>query len=301
MKTEFKEWNPSGSSLSLIYDVNIILEEYRKQGYVLTLRQLYYQLVSRDIVPNNVRSYKNIGNLVNNGRLSGLIDWEMIEDRGRVLSKNSHWSSPSEIIRAAAKSYYLNHWENQETYIEVWVEKDAVSNIIKPICSQYDVPFMANKGYSSQSAMHKAGERYANSLLKGFSNFVLIYLGDHDPSGIDMTRDIEERLIMFSDMNQIEIERIALNIDQVQKYKPPENPAKLTDTRSGNYIKAFGKSSWELDALSPSVLENLVSSTIQKYIDWDSWEELAERQEEEKKELFRIAKEFEEDQEPTHE
>lgn len=260
MKESFISWNPSKRSEMLLVEIDRVLTSYQQQGYVLTLRQLYYQLVAQAVIPNTVSSYNSLGNVVNKGRLSGYIDWRMIEDRVRVPRENTHWISPGQILKAAADSYYLDRWKNQDYYIEVWCEKDAVSNIIQPVCSRWDVLFLANRGYSSQTAMYDASNRFINNDDK---DCVLFYLGDHDPSGIDMTRDIEDRMMTFG--VDVDVIRLALNMSQVNQYNPPRNPAKITDTRYGTYVDQFGDDSWELDALEPKVLEQIVEGAISSY------------------------------------
>jgi hypothetical protein len=126
----YREINFRSESLRLIEQVNAIIHEYQDMGYSLTLRQVYYQLVSRDVIPNNERSYKNLGNLISDGRMSGLIDWNAIEDRTRNLRKNSHWTSPGSIIHSAAYSFAYDKWADQDSYVEVWVEKDALVGIV---------------------------------------------------------------------------------------------------------------------------------------------------------------------------
>lgn len=225
MKEFFEEWNPSKKSKWLIAQINEILGDYEAQGYELTLRQLYYQLVSRDLIPNNVSEYNKVGNVVSRGRLAGLIDWRMIEDRVRVPKSRAHWESPQEILKQATNQYYRDRWKNQEYYIEVWCEKDAVSNILEPVCHKYDVTFLANRGYSSQSAMYNASQRFDRAVQEG-KEISIIYFGDHDPSGIDMTRDIIDRQSLFLQHDASnDVIRAALNMDQVEEYRPPENPA----------------------------------------------------------------------------
>jgi hypothetical protein len=135
------------------------------------------------------------------------------------------------------------------------VEKQALEGVLIPVCREWDVPFTANKGYSSSSAMHEAGKRIYNRFREE-KKVTIIYLGDHDPSGIDMTRDVEERLRLFAECSPddeftVNVQRVALNMDQVRAMHPPENPAKLTDSRANEYIRKFGHSSWELDASNP--------------------------------------------------
>lgn len=277
MKQCFQKWHPAGKSRVMVEKVNEILALYESQGYVLTLRQLYYQLVSRDVIPNSIQSYKRLGHVVNMGRLGGLIDWRMIEDRIRIPKSRSHWESPAEVIDSAQSSYYRSRWDDQDHYIEVWCEKDAVSNILTPVCSEYDVVFMANRGYSSQSAMYDSSKRIASAMAEGKSVSV-IYMGDHDPSGIDMTRDIRERLGMFlREAGEVSfVTRAALNMDQVRKYNPPENPAKTSDSRFRSYVRKFGSSSWELDALEPKVLAGITKDLITMHIDEEKWTEVEE-------------------------
>ena len=299
MKELYQEWNPSSKSAYLINYINDILNDYESQGYKLTLRQLYYQLVSKDIIPNSVAEYGKIGNVVNRGRLAGFIDWNMIEDRLRIPQSRGHWDNPKHIIEAAANSYYQARWKNQDNYIEVWCEKDAVSNIIEPVCYRWDVTFMANRGYSSQSAMYEAAKRYKAAHFEG-KELILIYFGDHDPSGIDMTRDIRDRMELFLGYRElvaeenidIQVERIALNMDQVEEYNPPENPAKVTDSRFQGYADIYGYSSWELDALEPKVLENLVENKIKDFINPDLWDEIIAKENKGKEKLFKIVEAF---------
>lgn len=256
-------------SLRIISQAALIIEDYRNQGYVLTLRQLYYQFVARGLIENSVQSYKRLGSTINDARLAGLLDWDSIEDRTRNLKTASSWNSPASIIRSAAYSYNIDMWENQLTVPEVWIEKDALVGVAERACKKWDIPLYACRGYSSQSEQYKAGKRIEERQSQG-KHTVIIHLGDHDPSGLDMTRDNRERLSMFAGLN-VHLVRVALNMDQVEKYNPPPNPAKETDSRSPWYIKNYGDESWELDALDPATINALIEETVVKYIDMDQW------------------------------
>ena len=272
MKERFIEKNFSDKSLSTIQTVLVILDEYRAQGFRLSLRQLYYQLVARDYIENSLRSYKNVGNLVSNARQAGLIDWDMIEDRNRETVIPLHWTHPGQIISSAAYSFRIDKWKDQPYHIEVMVEKDALSGVLEPVCGQLDIGITANKGYSSSSTMYEIGKRIQRRHREG-KKICIIYLGDHDPSGIDMTRDVDDRLSMFSWMHTgLEVERLALNWDQVQQWQPPENPAKETDARFPAYAQKFGESSWELDAIEPAALADLVRTAVLERRDKDLWD-----------------------------
>lgn len=292
MKEMFVEHKFNAASLKVIEIANGILNEYRAMGYRLSLRQLYYQLVARDYIENSVKSYKRIGNMISDARLAGMIDWEMIEDRGRETVIPAAWTSPAEIVRVAASQFRVDRWQGQPCHAEVMVEKDALSGILEPVCREMHVRFTANKGYSSSSAMYEAGKRIANALRVG-RQVHLFYLGDHDPSGIDMTRDIRERLGMFAKSKRIKVHRLALNYDQVEQWQPPENPAKETDSRYQAYADEFGESSWELDAVEPRTLADLVREGIKNLIDEDQWEKIMGEEARMRDELQGFANEYE--------
>ena len=292
MKEKFVDHKFNRASLELVATANGILNEYAGQGYRLSLRQLYYQLVARDYIENTVKSYKRIGNLVSDARLAGLLDWSMIEDRGRDAVIPVAWTSPAQIVRAAAEQFRVNRWQGQPCHVEVMVEKDALSGILGPVCQELHVRFTANKGYSSSSAMYEAGKRMADARRVG-KKIHIFYFGDHDPSGIDMTRDIDERLAQFARTGKIEVHRLALNMNQVEEWNPPENPAKETDSRFEAYQEQFGDSSWELDAVEPRTLASLVRENIDELIEHDQWDQIMEEEKEMREELERFADEYE--------
>lgn len=280
-KIQYKEIRFRQSSLNLIELVNEVINDYKAQGYELTLRQVYYQLVARGYIPNNERSYKNIGNLINDGRLAGLIDWYAITDRTRNLRGNSHWDTPAEVIESAKYSYLLDKWEGQPNYVEVWVEKDALVDVVGQACRPLDVPYFSCRGYTSQSEMWMAAQRFKRQNFR--EQRIIIHLGDHDPSGIDMTRDIQERLDMFG--ADVYVKRVALTMEQIDFYSPPPNPAKITDSRCDKYIAQYGHESWELDALEPKVITDLIKKQVTMYRDDDLYQQVCSKESREKQEL----------------
>ena len=276
-------------SLQLIDIANTIIDEYTAKGFTITLRQLYYQFVSRGFIPNTQREYNNLGSLISNGRLAGLIDWEAITDRTRNVRMNSHWSSEAEILESAADQFAIDKRETQDKYIEVWIEKDALVGVIADVCSENDVPYFSCRGYTSQSEMWAAARRIQRGMIIGREpkdepkDAIIIHLGDHDPSGIDMSRDIEERLKMFIEVDSsidayFTLERIALTRDQVNHYNLPPNPAKSTDTRFMNYVIEHGRESWELDALDPEVIVSLINNAISNHTDEDKYIKAARKE-----------------------
>lgn len=305
MKKAFIEKRFTPESRALLVHVMRILTDYDAQGYSLSLRQLYYQLVAANLLPeiwadpktgstNNERSYKNIGSLVSDARLAGLIDWDMIKDRGREMTKANHWDTPRDILTASAQQFRIDKWLNQPCYVELMVEKQALEGVLEPVCRELDIPFTANKGYSSSSAMFEAGRRFFDKI--GDEKHVqIIYLGDHDPSGIDMTRDIDDRLNQFAEVTAgddfgITIHRVALNMPQIARLRPPENPAKLTDSRAKDYIRKFGPSSWELDAIEPKALAKLVRDKVAEFRDDELWDDALAREKKMRDELLSFAK-----------
>lgn len=274
--------------------VNGILEEYRKQGYKLTLRQLYYQLVSRAIIPNRKQEYAKLSGLLVKGRMSGVVDWDAIEDRLRVPFLPYWVSGVSDAIDDTVNQYRLNRQRNQDNYIELWVEKDALSGVLKRITSYYHINLMVNRGYSSCSAMHDAFERFEKQ-NKEDENLFILYLGDHDPSGLDMINDIEKRLNEFG-VNP-EVKHLALTMKQIEKYKPPPNPAKITDPRAKQYIAEHGNVSWEVDALNPTVLHAIVKKSVEKLIDMDLFTEQLTKETIDKEKLRDFGNEYEEAEE----
>lgn len=261
---EYQKIRFSKKVQAMIEKANEIIAEYSGQGYQLTLRQLYYQFVSRMLIENKQSEYKRLGSVINNARLAGLIDWDSIVDRTRNLKSLSHWKNPGELVQACAEQYRVDMWENQKYRPEVWIEKDALVGVIEGVCQKYDVPYFSCRGYTSQSEMWVAGQRLEEYKDAG-QEPIILHFGDHDPSGKDMTRDMDDRLRLF--MGGIEVKRLALNIDQIKKYNPPPNPCKLTDSRCHGYMKEFGKKSWELDALEPKVISDLIEFNIENLID----------------------------------
>lgn len=282
----------SEASLVTIEQANDIIQTYQAQGFQLTLRQLYYQFVSRALIANKQTEYKRLGSVVNDGRLAGLIDWDAIEDRTRELDVRSKWDTPGDIIKSAADSYHIDLWQGQDTRPEVWIEKDALEGVIRGVCEELDVAFFSCRGYASQTSLWDAGQRLrriwnANQFPR------IIHLGDHDPSGIDMTRDIGERVSMFMG-RRVDVDRIALTMDQVQQYNPPPNFAKDTDARFAGYQAEYGDESWELDALEPQVLSDLVREAIEDVMNRDLFEERQATEEAEKTQLELVSEKWEE-------
>jgi hypothetical protein len=255
-------------TLAVIEQANAIIVEYDAQGFTLTLRQLFYQFVARSLIENSQREYKRLGAMIKDARRAGLIDWDAIEDRTRYMRTHSAWDDPANVISAVAEQYREDSWSGQDYRPEVWIEKDALVGVIEGVCNEYRVPYFACRGNNSESEQYKAGKRFECHLADGLTPIVL-HLGDHDPNGLDMTRDNRDRLAMFAG-ELVEVRRLALNIDQVERLPP--NPAKETDSRYAGYVQEFGRECWELDALDPAVIADLIRAEIDGLIDAAVWE-----------------------------
>lgn len=273
MKEKIRPLRFRAKALEMIDLVNTVVGEYLGEGLRLTLRQLYYQLVTRIVIPNTEAAYKNLGTLVSRGRLAGLIDWDAIEDRMRVPRARWEYRGLREFLRFALAdrvhwAYRLPRWQGQPNYVELWVEKDALAGVLWEMADRFHVMMMVNRGYSSQSAMYDAGrQRFRDAIAVG-QNPVLLYLGDHDPSGLDMVRDVWERMTMFAS-HPIDVRHIAITKPQIATYGPPPNPTKVTDSRAQAYIAEHGPESWEVDALPPTVLRDLITEELESLIDHD--------------------------------
>jgi hypothetical protein len=292
----------TGARSELVARCEQILSDQARQGYTLTLRQLYYRLIAADAFPdsrrqeiapgqftkNHISNYKWLGDLLTKARIGGMIDWNYIEDRTRGHSGgDSGWSSPAAAIRSIPRWYGISHWDGQPEYLEVWVEKDALSDVVGRPANRWDVAHMACKGSPSTSVMHDAAVRL-REIEDEDREVTILYLGDHDPTGIDIPRDIEDRLRLFN--CNATVKRIALNMDQIEALNPPPSPAKETDSRTTKYVERFGtEDTWELDALEPAALDNLIDAEIRTHIYQDLRQERLDQEEREKRLLVSVA------------
>lgn len=285
MKKKFREVKLGKANRIKLEQVNDIIREYQQQNYTLTLRQLYYQLVSRDIIPNKTSEYSKLSTLLKEWRMWGIVDWDAIEDRVRKPYRKRFTEWIPEAIETITDQYMLDRMEWQEVYIEVWVEKDALSWVLKRITNQYWINIMVNRWYSSVSAMYDAFKRFKDAAIN-WQSIRVLYLWDFDPSWLDMIRDIKDRIEEFSDFSfDFEILPISLTRDQIYEYDPPPNPAKITDPRAKYFIAEHGASSREVDALKPQVLNKILEDNIKELIDYKKYQKVLEQEQEDIKEL----------------
>lgn len=307
-KNHYAYWETTANALYT--HISRIINAFMKKNIKLSNRQLYYQLVGRDLIPNNIAIYKRICKFLTDLKYGGYIDWDAIEDRGRTPERHSEWETFQDLINSAVASYRLPRWQDQRFYVELYCEKEAMESVLRPIANKYHIYFGTNKGYTSSSTIYDIAKRI-NEQLDNEKIVVILYLGDHDPSGLDMVRDVEERIKEFlmawrygdTDPDDYPpeltaewiddhfwIDHVALTTDQVEEYNPPPNPAKIDDPRAGAYISEHGEVSWELDSLDPEILMKMTEVRILEYLDIDKYNEWVRIEKEESQALVEFGK-----------
>lgn len=304
MKIQYVAKNFNAEKLELIKHARRIIARFKSLDIKLTLRQLYYQFIGQNLLPeswvdeeynrrrslppdtkNTDKNYKRLGVLIADARLGGQISWHDIEDRLRSVSSPAHWTTPRNRLYSAAYYFRIDKWIDQDFRVELWAEKDAMASVLEPICFKLDIPFFACRGYTSMSAMWEGAQRMREYAKEGKTPFI-IHFGDHDPSGCDMSNDIQKRMDMFG--AGISFDRIALNMNQVEHYALPPDPAKVTDSRAKGYIARYGDRSWELDALDPLVLRQLATKAVREVRDDDKWRAKCEEERELRLDMFKV-------------
>lgn len=269
----------------LIKKIDEIASEYSANGMTITVRQVYYQCVARNILPNSKDSYEKISGLIADGRMSGLIDWTMIEDRTRYKRGNPHWNEPQEILIDAAKQYHIDTRITQPVYCEAWIEKDSLVSILENTCRGLDVPCFSCRGFPSITALHEASNRFRNK-----DNAVILYAGDHDPSGLKIPQVITDRLADF-EVN-VKLYRIGLTLEQIKELDLPPFPAKEQDKNYKEYVKNTGLTeAWELDALPPEKLSGIFEKAIDSLTDFNKLDKMRRIEKEHKNYLFSLSEE----------
>lgn len=269
---------------TIVKAVNEVLEQYSGR---LSLRQIYYRLVSNHVIPNTINEYKGLSRHLVTARENGSVDWTRIEDRTREAEGND-WGrteapDPEEFIQgrlehAIAHTHLsFKKWLNQPENVEVWIEKDALSVLASGVARRYNVTTCPSKGYSSFTYIMEAVER----INQYDAPVTVLYFGDFDPSGMDITRDLRERLRKYGAHNLEKVERICLSREQIDEYNLPPFPAKKSDARYDQFVINTGSDdAVELDALEPPVLENFIKEAIEEHIDWTIWYETQQAEQE---------------------
>lgn len=240
-----------------------ILAEY----HPMTVRQVFYQMTSRGYMPKIEKSYRTVSRLLSEMRLSRVIPFGFISDNTRWMRKPKTFDSVEDMLRINKDAYRRSLWTQQPVYVEVWIEKEALAGVLVDVTSEWDVPLMVTRGYASLSYLYEAAQIYETMDKPVY----IYYLGDYDPSGVDINRSVEKRMREFAPNADIHFERIAVTPEQIERWYLPTRPTKASDTRSHNFDS---DTSVELDAIEPSMLKNLVAGSIVEHLDSEEYARL---------------------------
>lgn len=240
----------------------------------MTLRQLYYRFVANDLIKNKESQYNYLGEAIKEARIEGAIPWEWIEDRTRGTDAGDHADiEPKNLfyerlkkLKSTPDDYSRPRWEGQERYVEVWVEKEALAGVFASVASELKVVSFPNRGYTSVTMLKEAAER----LDDAESDPIILYFGDFDPSGQDIERNIREKLNETFGVD-VEVERVALTREQIDKHQLPPQFAKKSDSRYEDFVREHGDMAVELDALDPSLLRDLIRESVEELFDEEQW------------------------------
>ena len=252
------------STRELIEAARAELEQYRP----MTLRQVYYRLVAGQVLENTLRRYKALGVALVKARQEGIIPWNWIEDRLRRPRHVSMWDDLADFAETAARAYRRDVWATQPDYLEVWLEKDALSGVFEQVLGRYGITLNVGRGYDSWSSIQEAAQRLDSATV--------FHFGDFDPSGVDMVRSLEQRLGFFGCYP--EIVKVALTLEDIERYDLPPAMAKRTDSRTPAFVAKYGDVSVELDALPPSVLGQRLETTVCERLDMDAMSDVWEQE-----------------------
>jgi len=267
-------------TIELIETAKDILAE----GHPMTVRQVYYQLVSRQVIKNNRGKYQAVSNALVDARREGIIPWEWIEDRLRRPRHVSMWAGLPDFAETCRRSYRRDVWNTQPNYLEVWLEKDALSGIFEDVLNPYGVTLNVGRGYDGWDSIHNAATRFTDRAAA----VTVLYFGDFDPSGEDMVRSLIKRLESLG--CQPEIIKCALTYEDIRLYKLPPDFTKKTDTRSAAFVAEHGDIAVELDALPPDVLRDRLEEEVTRLMDLEALQKTKTLEKKERAELVKLLK-----------
>jgi hypothetical protein len=262
---------------TLLSEIKKVIDTYTTR---LTVRQIYYQLVSKHLIENVMSQYQRVSKLLVEARHEGEIDWEHIEDRTReakggdteLETPEDYFNNILEYLKNCWNYYKKPIWYNQPKYMEVWFEKQALEGIFQKITKQFNVTQLACRGYSSHTMGYELQKRLG--CIDDDREIHIVYFGDFDPSGMDIYRFIQDMCERFGLV--INFERIAITPEQIKEYNIPPMMAKKSDSRYAGFRAEYGEDVVELDALRPDVLENLIKDAIRKRFDFGIYNKIKE-------------------------
>ncbi len=239
----------------------ILRENWETTDRPMTLRQVFYQLVSRQVTHNTLGAYQSLSEWLVDERKAGRVPWDHMEDRTRRPRHVSMWKGLPDYREAVMASYRRNVWQDQPRYIEVWSEKDALSGIFEDVLEPYGVTLNIGRGYDGWSSLREAARRFRNR------EGSILYFGDWDPTGEDIFRSFRERLAFFECDPPPEIVTVALLREDIERYHLPPEMAKESDSRSYYFVARHGDQTVELDALPMAVLRARIAEAVEHRMD----------------------------------
>jgi hypothetical protein len=266
-------------------------EELRAH-HPMTLRRVHYRLVSRDDIvhPNTQAAYNTLSGWLRDDRLSGKIPWAWMEDRMRRAGGWQGWDDPAEFLTDVLGDYRRDPWqdEKQDHYVEVWLEKDALSGIFSDALGHYRVTLNVGRGYDGWTSIKRAADRYRSWQRKRGAETTVLYFGDFDPSGEDMHRSLIERLGVLG--AEPEVIKVALTQEDARHL--PGDVTKADDTRAAAFVAKYGDLAVELDALPVEGLTDRIRTTIEERINTDALEERHRLEREQRTRMSALADEL---------
>ncbi len=225
----------------------------------MTVRQVFYQATVRGLIEKTENGYRKVQGMLTDMRKSGALPYGWIADNTRLMRKPRTYVGIEHALENTAKFYRKNLWADAGVYVEVWLEKDALSGVIYDVTHDFDVPLMVARGYASLSFLHSAAEELKHQDRPCF----IYHLGDFDPSGVNAAETIERTLRELAPGADITFERLAVKPYQIEAWNLPSRPTKQTDTRAKNWK---GGNSVELDAIEPDILRAIVRTAIERHL-----------------------------------
>jgi hypothetical protein len=245
--------------------VGILAEEYP-----MTIRQLFYRLVSAGLLENNRAQYQLVSRIMTKARDDGRVEYEWLVDRSRPEYKATVFDDAAEYAEAVKQSYRKDYWATQPNHVEIWVEKDSIIGSIEPTTKDLGVVVRVGRGFVSTTRVHEIAEHFNRTLASGKS-ITVFYLGDWDPSGANIETDVENR-VRAQGSGDFHMERLAIFKRDIRRFKLPPLRVKDTDPRSAAFAAEYGKDCVELDALPPDELRRRINNAVNDLIDHDLWD-----------------------------
>lgn len=233
----------------------------------MTVRQVFYALEVQGVVDKTEGGYRQVQQQVLRMRRERMLDWDFITDGTRWMRKPDSWNEVDDYVDHMARSYRRDLWQSQGVRVEIWLEKDALADVIVDTTSKWDVPLMVSRGQSSATFLWNAAKAAERAWLRSGAATYVYSLYDHDAGGERAARTIARDLVAHAPDVPIEFHRLAVTEEQIAAWSLPTRPAKTSDPEAAK----FGEVAVELDAIPPNKLVALVEGAIRGHVKQHSW------------------------------